>query len=82
MKLNQLRSKIDRLDIRIIELLSQRLLLSKEIAVIKKENKLKLKDTRREKEIYKRVPSLWLKQIFKIIIEKSLKIQKEYYENS
>jgi chorismate mutase / prephenate dehydrogenase len=51
MKLNNMRNKIDRLDNKLIKLLSKRLRLSKRFIQSKLKNNLPLKDVKREKYI-------------------------------
>tara|TARA_B100001093_G_C26624036_1_gene925955 strand:- start:534 stop:782 length:249 start_codon:yes stop_codon:yes gene_type:complete len=51
MKLNNLRQKIDNIDLEIIRLLDQRMEVCKEVGVFKKENNLQITHANRELEI-------------------------------
>jgi len=73
--LDSLRNKIDRIDEKILNLIKKRLDLAKEIGRYKKESKLPLKDTKREKEILDKKIGVY-KKIWKLIIEESKKVQK------
>lgn len=82
-KLIELRKKIDVIDEKLLELLTKRFQIAKEIGRIKKEAKIKLRDKLREKEILDRAKNFskeytnYLKDVYKAIIKNSLKIQHE-----
>ncbi|WP_343189819.1 prephenate dehydratase domain-containing protein [Buchnera aphidicola (Astegopteryx bambusae)] len=82
------RNKIDKLDNKIIKLLFKRNYISKEIAKTKIILKKDIKDKNREKEIllniYKKskkynISKKYIKKIFKIIINHSIKMQKKIF---
>ncbi|MCX7831967.1 MAG: chorismate mutase [Actinobacteria bacterium] len=54
-KINELRSKVDEIDRKIVELLNERTRLVREIIKIKKENRLSLYDPKREEEIFEKI---------------------------
>ena len=53
-KLEENRQLINEIDKKIVELFEQRMLISKEIALYKKENNLPIFDEQREKEVLKK----------------------------
>lgn len=55
MKLKQLRKQIDVIDEEIMNLLSKRLAVSRDIAVEKRRSNLPISDPKREKDILKRI---------------------------
>ncbi|EEY34785.1 chorismate mutase [Pseudoleptotrichia goodfellowii] len=49
--LSEIREKIDKIDKEIVELIEKRLEIVKEVALYKKENNMKVFDSKREKEV-------------------------------
>jgi chorismate mutase len=85
MKLNTLRSEIDKIDVSLLVLLHNRLVIVKKIGKIKKKNGVKIVDKDREKEIINQliqkgvvlsIEKGFIKKIFKIIIKESKMVQK------
>jgi chorismate mutase len=86
MRLLKLRKKIDKLDMKMIGILAQRMFYVSEVAEYKKEYGLKRRQKDREKEIFENLkhraiesslsPKL-LKDLFKRIIKESHRIEKE-----
>jgi chorismate mutase len=83
--LNELRAVINRLDDIIIRAVARRMVVSGEIGALKKLNKLKIKDLRREKELEKFHRALakkygityaTLEKIFKLIMKESKRISR------
>lgn len=75
-----LRAKVDKTDEKILKLIAQRLNLVKEIEKNKKKDHLKIKDSKREKEILERLekaansrklPPALLKKIWKLLFAMS-----------
>lgn len=87
MKIEELRSKIGKIDNKILVLMAQRLRVSREIANYKKKNNLPIRDLKREKEIkseyYLKLKNLgfndkkFINKLFGVIINKSILVQKE-----
>lgn len=84
MDLTELRKQIDEVDQQIIELLAKRLLLVKNIAIIKQSSGLNINDGRREVELVVRwrklaasygLPLEFVEQILKTVLDFSKKIQ-------
>jgi len=82
-KLNKLRKNVDKVDEKILKLLSKRLSLSKIIGNYKNINKIKFEDKNRENQIINKLSSdfknsnldkLFIKEIYGIIFKKSKKI--------
>ena len=82
----KLREKIDRIDSQIIKLIGIRNKTVLEIKKIKDKSGQKIKDNKREKQIFKKViasgkkinlNSSFIKKIFRLIIDESIKIQKK-----
>lgn len=82
--LGNLRSRIDRLDITLLKLISKRQILAKSIGLIKKKNRNEIEDKKRENEVLDKIvlnaEALGLDRkmtvkIWKIIIEKSKSVQ-------
>ena len=73
--LDRTRKKIDKIDLKLQKYLSKRELLIKKIKKIKKTNNIKTEDPVREREILKKIKSLYVKKIFKSIIKISKEIQ-------
>lgn len=82
--LGNLRSRIDRLDITLLKLISKRQILAKSIGLIKKKNRNEIEDKKRENEVLDKIvlnaEALELDRkmtvkIWKIIIEKSKSVQ-------
>lgn len=85
--LDDLRSRIDRIDSKLLELISKRLKLAKEIGMLKIQSRKQIQDKNREKEILKKIilkaAHLGLDgkittKIWKIIIGHSKFIQTKY----
>ncbi len=74
--LDRTRKKIDRIDLKLQKYLSKREVLIKKIKKIKKTNYIKTEDPVREREILKKIKSLYVKKIFKSIIKISKEIQR------
>lgn len=74
--LDRTRKKIDKIDLKLQKYLSKRELLIKKIKKIKKTNNIKTEDPVREREILKKIKSLYVKKIFKLIIKISKEIQR------
>lgn len=74
--LDRTRKKIDRIDLKLQKYLSKREVLIKKIKKIKKTNDIKIEDPVREREILKKIKSLYVKKIFKSIIKISKEIQR------
>lgn len=55
MNLNQLRKKIDKLDIALLKLILKRLNLAKSIGLIKKKNRNEIVDKKRENEVLEKI---------------------------
>lgn len=78
--IRQLRRQIDRLDDRLLNLLVQRLLLARELGLIKRQAGLPLRDAERERQLLERLsrngttllPPDEIQRIFGKIIEASL----------
>lgn len=86
MNLLKIRKEIDRLDIKLVEILAQRMSYIPAVAEYKKKHNLKRRQKDREKEIFenlaKRAIELnlspdFLKDLFKGIIKESHRIEKE-----
>ncbi|GAB0174556.1 MAG: hypothetical protein HHAS10_04350 [Candidatus Altimarinota bacterium] len=74
-----LRKEISAIDEKILELLSRRMELSKEVALYKKANSMQIFDSRREEEIlssYDEKVDFEIRDIFRAIIEESKRIQR------
>jgi len=74
--LDRTRKKIDKIDLKLQKYLSKREVLIKKIKKIKKTNDIKIEDPVREREILKKIKSLYVKKIFKSIIKISKEIQR------
>ena len=82
--LDNLRTGINEIDNQIFSLLIQRLGLVYNIGAVKKKNNLDILNTERENNIYSRIDSqyhgrngLFLKDIYKTVMNESKRIQKE-----
>ncbi|MEK7828525.1 MAG: chorismate mutase, partial [Deltaproteobacteria bacterium] len=83
-KLKEIRSKIDLIDDKILELLNKRAALVVEAGKVKREGKREIYAPEREKEIYKRLsknnkgpfPNQALKNVFREIMSASLSLEK------
>jgi len=82
--LDNLRTGINEIDNQIFSLLIQRLGLVYSIGEVKKKNNLEILDKERENNIYSRIDSqykgrngLFLKDIYKTVMNESKRIQKE-----
>lgn len=74
-KLEKIRKKLDLIDDKIIKLLQKRAELIIEVKEIKKIEKLKIKDPKREKFILEKTKNDYEKEIFKKILSESVKLQ-------
>ncbi len=84
-KLGALRAKIDAIDLQLITLLAKRAELVKKVGEVKKENNINTKDTLREGSILQALEEKsktlnlsfkFVKKVWKIIFEESIKIEK------
>lgn len=66
--LKKIRKEIDLIDDQIIKLLEKRFFFTSKI----KKYKTKIRDKKREKEILKKIPSLYIKKIYKQIFKSSV----------
>lgn len=87
MTLEEIRSNINEIDTKIIDLLKERMDYAGEVARIKLQKGSRLIDEKREKEMVERLISIgkkkgisdgFLKKIFFEIIDESVRIQKNY----
>lgn len=81
MNIKKYRDKIDNIDKKIVLLIDKRMDMARKISIIKKNNRLKIEDKQREKEVLKNVThhSKYKKEIKKIysqIIKISKMVQK------
>ena len=80
--LEEIRSKIDQIDRKLIELIEERLEIVKEVALYKKENNMKIFDRKREEEVvYKNLSNVKneeLKHYIEIILKDIMDSSKEY----
>ncbi|MCK5542425.1 MAG: prephenate dehydratase [Desulfobacterales bacterium] len=84
-RLNELRSNIDKIDSKILDLINHRLDLGKEIGQIKKKNKADVLDSSREKQVIEKIlknnkgpaEEQLLKYIFNVIMTATKDIQKK-----
>lgn len=83
MTIEKLRKNIDKIDNKIIQLLSQRLDNAQEIGKIKKKNNQPVINKKRESEIYNKIPKtiknkkrLFIKNIYREIISNSRNMQR------
>ncbi len=53
--IDEIREKIDNIDNEILELFKKRMNLSREISILKKENNIKIQDSKRETQILEKV---------------------------
>lgn len=90
-ELKELREKITQVDEKIIELLSERRKLSKEIALAKELNNSPIRDQKREEELLRKLIQLgrkagldsnYLSKVFYEIIEDSIRLQQSYVQTS
>ena len=88
--IKQLREKINQIDEKIINLLSDRRKLSKEIALAKDINKSPIRDQKREEELLRRLIRLgkkagldsnFLSRVFYEIIEDSIRLQQNFVQS-
>ena len=85
MVLSSLRKKIDNVDLQLLELLAQRLKISREIAEYKRQNNLPIQDRKRELEVItKRIEKfkqlgfddeIFVTKLFELIMRKSREVQ-------
>ena len=80
--LEEIRSKIDQIDRKLIELIEERLEIVREVALYKKENNMKIFDRKREEEVvYKNLSNVKneeLKHYIEIILKDIMDSSKEY----
>jgi chorismate mutase / prephenate dehydratase len=90
MSIEELREKINNVDSNLIDLLSQRRLLSKEVILDKNDNKNPIRDQKREEELLKRLIKIgkdkgvdqhFLTKVFYEIIEDSVRLQQSQVLN-
>jgi len=74
-QLKNYRKKIDEIDFKIISLLKEREDIVKEIAMCKLKENLPVHQPDREEEIYNRPEDKYIKNIYKIILEESRRLQ-------
>lgn len=81
-----LRAKIDQFDGQIVKLIAQRFNVAKKIGMIKKINKMKIADNKRELDVIFELSNLatnlninskFIKHIYKLIINESKRMQNE-----
>lgn len=77
--IGEIRKSIDEIDQKIIELLNERIKLCKRIAMIKRSQRIPIKDEKREMEIINRVGIF--SDIFKEIIKICRKYEEEIVQN-
>jgi chorismate mutase len=84
--LRRLRKELDKVDERMVSILSKRMLIVHKIACIKAEDGLRIKDKTREKDVLARVEKLahlnylsssYVKKLFSIILLESFQEQKK-----
>ena len=85
MVLSSLRKKIDHVDLQLLELLAQRLNISREIAEYKRQNNLPIQDRKRELEViteriekFKQLgfdDEIFVTKLFELIMRKSREVQ-------
>ena len=84
--LTSVRHQLDQIDSQILALIAQRCELMKEIAAIKKQQQLAIRDSNREDAllaklgqlaIHHQVNPLFIQQIFTLIIEESVQLQQD-----
>jgi len=73
--LKHYRKEIDEIDFKIIELLKKREEIVKKIALCKLKKNLPVHQPEREEEIYNRPDEEYIKNIYKIILEESRRLQ-------
>ncbi len=82
MNIKKLRYRIDSIDKKLIKLLEKRFELSKKVGKYKKENKMKVQDKEREKEILDsrlkmtKMNDKFVKGVFELIMKESRRLQK------
>ena len=80
--LSEIREKIDKIDKEIVELIEKRLEIVKEVALYKKENNMKVFDSKREKEVLEKnllnIKNAELKHYVEIILRDIMDSSKEY----
>lgn len=83
--LDNLRDNIDKVDLQILKLFQKRTVLVSEIGKIKKENNLKIKDIKREKEVLEKIAKkaedlklspIFIKKIWELFFNESYKLEK------
>ena len=89
-EINQLREKLDEIDIEILELLRERIDTVKRIGLIKKRLNLPIIDENREEEVYENaakfalkhdLDNIQIKSIFREIVSLSKKVQNELLDH-
>ena len=89
-EINQLREKLDEIDIEILELLRERIDIVKRIGLIKKRLNLPIIDENREEEVYENaakfalkhdLDNIQIKSIFREIVSLSKKVQNELVDH-
>jgi len=86
MCIEELRKKIDKIDDKIINLLSERLKYAIDISKYKKQNNIKIKQENREKQIFDRIEKLaeqknisvfFVKKLYRQIIDETVKAEED-----
>lgn len=89
-EINQLREKLDEIDIEILELLRERIDIVKRIGLIKERLNLPIIDENREEEVYENaakfalkhdLDNIQIKSIFREIVSLSKKVQNELLDH-
>ena len=84
--MDKLRKDIEKIDLEIIKLLNKRFQISKKIAEFKIKNQLNFKDKKREQQLIKKYSfklkdEQFTRNIFKVIFQKSIRIQNEKHNS-
>lgn len=74
-KLEKIRKQLDLIDDKIIKLLQKRAKLIIEVKEVKKNEKLKVKDPKREQFILEKTQNNYEREVFKKILSESVKLQ-------
>lgn len=88
--LKKYRKEIDKIDKAIIQLLEKRFSIAEKIGEFKRKFKLKIRDRKREKEMFEKrkklirklnISSDFIEKLFRLIIKESIKRMKNYNKN-
>ncbi len=83
--MQNLRSKINKIDLQLLTLLAERQKVSREIGIYKKQNKIAINQPKREQELLaklssiskkKKIDPIFVQKLFKLIFHYSKKVQK------